>query len=230
VIGVTGATGHLGTVLMEMLDNPYPIGRELPEHAVNAVIHCAAPNYRDPVAVGAFTDFNLDLANYLRAHRISKIIVVGSWWQDAEGNCKDLLYTHLKNQQQQIFRTATHVIPYSIYGDEARPGRGFVPQLVQALNGVRELTGLSEQPRDFIHVNDVARALIAALAAPRGVYAAATWQPISPKELAAQYELTANDYPEYPTAIPCYPHEPVPSWRPLIDLHEHIDSLITAKD
>ena len=226
MIGVTGATGHLGAVLMDMLPNPYPIGRELPEQPLNAIIHCAAPNYRDPVAVGAFTDYNLDLANYIRGYRIPKVVVVGSWWQDAEGGCQDLLYTHLKKQQHQIFRTATHVIPYSIYGDEARPGRGFVPQLLQALNGFRDLTGLSEQPRDFIHVNDVARALIAALAAPRGVYAAATWHPISPKDLAAHYGLAANEYPEHPTAIPLYPHDPVPSWRPIIDLYEHIQSRI----
>jgi nucleoside-diphosphate-sugar epimerase len=227
VIGVTGASGHLGGAILDLLPDSYPIGRNLPEQPLNGIIHCAAPNYRDEVAVGAFTDFALNLNNYARTYGISNVVVVGSWWQYAKGTCTTLLYTHLKNMQTRLFRQAAHVIPYSIYGDEPRQGRGFIPQMIQAINTGQPLQGLSAQPRDFIHVTDVARACIAALAAPRGIYLAGTRSPESPRCIATRYGVTAPDYAETPSALPAYPFPNVPSWEPLTHLDEHIRSRLT---
>lgn len=226
MIGVTGASGHLGQALLDLLPDPYPIGRNMPEEPLTGLIHAAAPDYRDNEAVVKFHDFNIQLHEYLTHTRLRRVVIVGSWWQHAEGNCKDLLYTQMKQHQQRLF-TATHVLPYSIYGDEPRPGRGFIPQLIEAIRGNIELQGLSDQPRDFIHVTDVARACIIALDAPRGTYTAATGHTSTPREIAAHYRVGGPTYNEYPTAIPRHLARPVPAWESLIDLHEHIRTAIS---
>ncbi len=227
MIGVTGASGHLGSAIMGLLPNALPIGRALPESPVNGLIHCAAPNYRDEVAVGEFVDFLMDVRDYVRRYEIRNVVIVGSWWQYAEGNARTLLYTNLKDQQSRLFRRHVHVIPYSIYGDQPRPGRGFIPQLIQAINDGIPLTGLSNEPRDFIHVTDVARACIAALAAPPGTYLAATRTTITPRQIATQYAVTAPDYVEFPSATPDYPFPDVPSWAPQTALDAHIRARLT---
>jgi hypothetical protein len=223
MIGVTGATGHLGQAILEILPDCHPIGRNMPEEPLTGLIHAAAPDYRDEESVVRFHEFNLQLHEYLTRTRLRRVVIVGSWWQHAEGNCQDLLYTQMKDHQQRLF-TGTHVLPYSIYGDEPRPGRGFIPQLIEAIRGNIELQGLSDQPRDFIHVTDVARACIIALDSPRGTYIAGTGTSTSPKEIAARYGITAPPLTEYPTAIPAHLARPVPAWQPLVDLYQHINT------
>lgn len=227
MIGVTGASGHLGSVIVGMLTNPLPIGRIMPEQPVNGLIHCAAPDYRNESAVGEFTDYVMDVRDYVQRYDIRNVVIVGSWWQHAEGNCRTLLYTHLKDMQARLFSNRVHVIPYSIYGDDARPGRGFIPQLIRAMNSGPPLAGLSNEPRDFIHVTDVARACIAALAAPRGTYLAATRNPETPRQIAARYGVTAPDYAEHPSAYPTYGFPDVPSWAPQKALDAHIRAATT---
>ena len=226
MIGVTGASGHLGNALMEMLPDAYPIGYTMPDVPLTGLIHAAAPNYRDNESVVRFHDFNIQVENYVAGSRLRRFVVVGSWWQHAQGNCKELLYTKMKDHQRRMF-SGTHVLPYSIYGDEAREGRGFIPQLIQAIRGETTLVGLSDQPRDFIHVTDVARACIVALDAPRGTYIAGTQQTVTPRQLAAEYGIHADDYEEHPSAIPAYLARPVPAWAPLVNLREHINKMIT---
>lgn len=221
MIGVTGATGHLGQALLDLLPEAYPIGYTMPDIPLTGLIHAAAPNYRDNNAVVKFHDFNILLHDYLSKARVRRIVVVGSWWQHARGSCRDLLYTKMKDHQRRMF-TGTHVLPYSIYGDEARPGRGFIPQLVNSINTGEPLIGLSHELRDFIHVTDVARACIVALDAPRGTYIAATGEPISPRDLAARFGITAPDYAEWPSATPEYLAPQVPAWQPLVSLDAHI--------
>lgn len=221
MIGVTGATGHLGQAIMSLLPDAHPIGRNMPDVPLTGLIHAAAPDYRDDEQVTLFHDFNVQLLGYLEANRLRRIVVVGSWWQHAQGNCKHLLYTQMKDHQQRMF-TGTHVLPYSIYGDEARAGRGFVPQLIAAIRGESQLAGLSNEPRDFIHVSDVARACIVALDAPRGVYIAGTGHVQTPRELAALYGLSGPDYQEWPSAIPAHVARPVPAWQPIVDLDAHV--------
>lgn len=224
MIGITGATGHLGRTLLQMLPESEPIGREIPDRPYEAIIHTAAPDYRDAAAVLHFRTYNRALEDHLRKHRPDVLIVTGSWWQHAIGSCRDLLYTMLKNEQRTVFSEAVHVLPYSIYGDEARQGRGFIPQLVRALRGEITLTGLSDQPRDFIHVTDVALAHIRALDAPRGVYTAATQTPITPREIARAFDLEGDLFEEYPYADPRYLAPPVPEWQPTVDVFQHIES------
>lgn len=226
MIGITGATGHLGSVIMGMLPDAVPFGRTMPDHPVDALIHCAAPDYRNDDAVTGFMNYIDSLRIYVQRYEIRNVVVVGSWWQHAEGNARALRYTMMKDQQARLFGTNTHVIPYSIYGDEARPGRGFIPQLIQTINGGPPLAGLSNEPRDFIHVTDVARACIAALAAPPGIYLAATRNPITPRQIAAQYRVTAPDYVEYPSAVPTYRFPDVPLWSPRTGLGAHISRAI----
>lgn len=225
MIGVTGASGHLGQVLMKMIPDAYPIGRVVPDFPLTGLIHAAAPNHRDATNVIQFDEFNADLHDYLSRFDVTRCVVVGSWWQDADGECRKLLYTALKDNQRKLF-AATHVVPFSIYGDDARTGRGFIPQLIKALRENAPLVGLSDQPRDFIHVTDVARACIAALDIPHGVYLAATFKPVSPRQLAERYGISAPDYVEFPSALPNYNAEPVPGWEPLIDVDDHIKSRI----
>lgn len=223
MIGVTGASGHLGQAILELLPDAYPISRNMPDIPLTGLIHAAAPDYRDDEQVMLFHDFNVRLLDYLETNRLRRVVVVGSWWQHARGDCKQLLYTQMKDHQQRMF-TATHVLPYSIYGNDPRPGRGFVPQLIAAINGTGQLAGLSNEPRDFIHVSDVARACIVALDAPRGLYIAGTGQTDTPRAIAERYGLSGPDYEEWPSAVPAYLARPVPAWRPIVDLHAHIQA------
>jgi hypothetical protein len=195
----------------------------MPDVPLSGLIHAAAPDYRDEDAVVRFHEFNQQIHGYLADSRLRRIVVVGSWWQTATGNCKDLLYTKLKDHQRRMFY-GTHILPYSIYGDGARTGRGFIPQLIDAINGGRQLEGLSDQPRDFIHVTDVARACIIGLDAPRGVYMAGWGKTSSPREIALKYGLKAREWAESPEATPTYLTKPVPAWKPLIKLHDHIQA------
>lgn len=206
---------------MRLIPDAYPIGRSVPDVALSGLIHAAAPNHRNNAEVLAFNAFNDQLVKYIQDSNLSRVVVVGSWWQHADGECRNLLYTQLKDYQRRIFM-ASHVIPYSIYGDEARPGRGFIPQLIDAINNRVVLSGLSNQLRDFIHVTDVARACVAALEAPYGEYAAATHKVVTPRQLAARYDVTAADYVEFPSASPNYRVNSVPNWEPMIDVDEHI--------
>lgn len=226
MIGVTGASGHLGSWVVEMLPDAEPIGREIPDRKFDAIIHTAAPNFRDDNAVIEFRDYNRALEDYLRRYPPDVLVITGSWWQHAEGSCRDLLYTHLKDEQVRIFPEAVHVLPYSIYGEEARSGRGFVPQLILAALGKITLAGLSDKPRDFIHVLDVALAHIRALDAPRGMYTAATRRLITPRDLAGLYGVSAGPLDEYPEADPKYLVPQVPGWEPTVDVFRHISERI----
>lgn len=235
MIAVTGHTGHLGRELMRFLPDALPIGREVPQHVrknVHVLVHAAAPNWRDDHAVAMFDLYNEAIAAFIRRHDIRTVINIGSWWQYAEGDCRDLAYTLQKHRQARLMEwtgaRVVHVIPYSIYGDEARAGRGFIPQLIHAINTNTNVAGLSQQPRDFIHVSDVATAIITAFSATPNTYAAATNITISPRELAKIYGIQAPDYPEHPHAIPRHLHPPVPQWRPHYNVLQHITRSVEA--
>lgn len=231
MIAITGHTGHLGRELTRFLPTAIPIGREIPQDVqkpVHVLIHAAAPNWRDDTAIAMFDLYNEAIAAFIRRHDIRTVINIGSWWQYADGNCRDLPYTLQKHRQARLMEwtgaRVTHIIPYSIYGDEARTGRGFIPQLIYALTTNTALSGLSDQPRDFIHVSDVAAAIITAIEANPGTYSAATGLTISPRELANRYGIDAPDYLEHPHATPRHLHPPVPHWRPRTDVIQHINA------
>lgn len=226
MIGITGATGHLGSTIMRLLPDAQSIGYTIPPRRFDAIIHTAAPNYRNHDDVMTFRTFNRALLEHTRDYPPDTLIVTGSWWQYATGSCQDLTYTMLKNEQQAIFPNAVHLIPFSIYGDEPRPGRGFIPQLINTINTGQPLTGLSNQLRDFIHVTDVARAHIQALEHKRGIYDIATRRTITPADLAGLFNITAPDLDEYPHAYPRYITEPLPGWTASINVIDHINARI----
>lgn len=236
MIAVTGHTGHLGRELMRFLPTAIPLGRDIPQQPVqkpvHVLVHAAAPNWRDNHAVTLFDLYNETVAAYIRRNDIRTVINIGSWWQYAEGDCRDLPYTLQKHRQARLMEwtgaRVTHVIPYSIYGDEPRAGRGFIPQLIDTLAGKSVIAGLSQQRRDFIHVTDVAAAVITAIDATPGTYVAATGFTISPAELAQLHGLTAPEYPEHPHAIPRHLHPSVPKWQPRVDVLQHITQRVGA--
>lgn len=226
MIGITGATGHLGSVITSMLPDAHPIGRTIPPRRFDAIIHTAAPNYRNDDDVMRFRAFNRALLDHIREYPPDALIITGSWWQHATGSCQDLTYTMLKNEQQALFPNAVHLIPFSIYGDEPRPGRGFIPQLIRTITTGQPLAGLSNQLRDFIHVTDVARAHIQALEHDQGIYNIATQRTITPADLAALFNIHGPELDEYPHAYPRYITEPLPGWTPAINVIEHINTRI----
>lgn len=220
ILGVTGATGHLGRHLVPLArtlgHDVVPIGRERPPTGLDAIVHLAAPNHRDQRAIEDFAAFNAAVW----ATRVP-VVNVGSWWQVAGTEAQSLAYTRLKRIQMDTFGTT--VVLYSVYGHESRDGRGFVPQLLDHAQGRRRLAGASRQARDWIHADDAGRALLAALEAPRGVYAACTGSPISPRDLALL--TTGDDLPDYaetPSAWPTYPYPLVPGWQPTVDVRDYV--------
>lgn len=220
ILGVTGASGHLGRHLLPLArvqgHDVRPIGREHPPKGLDAIVHLAAPDHRDARAVEAFAAFNAAVW----AARVP-VVSAGSWWQAAGPEARSLAYTRLKCDQMDTFGTT--VVLYSVFGHEAREGRGFIPQLMDHVQGRARLTAASRQPRDWIHADDAARALLAALGAPRGVYAAYTGSPISPRDLVLL--ATGDDLPDYaesPAAWPTYPYLRVPGWQPQIDVRDYV--------
>ena len=210
---------------MRLSPTAIPIGRTMPTQAVNVLIHAAAPNYRDDEAVHEFAAFNHALKEYVEDTKPLIVINITTWWLYCDEEAATIPYTIMKRDQMNLFPTATHLVPYSIYGNEPIAGRGFIPHLVAHLNNQTTITGLSDQPRDFIHVQDAAQGIRTAMTAPRGTYMLGTGTPISPRHLANQYGVTAGAWDEHPTAYPKYIHPPVPGWRPRTNLYNHIATM-----
>jgi len=221
IVAVTGASGHLGRHLVPYLWERghivTPIGREWDDDLdAEAVIHLAAPDWRDEDAVRDFARFNERIARWAETTG-GRVINTGSWWQYATGDARDLSYSRLKDDQQAMFGTT--LVPFSIYSDRLRDGRGFIPQLVAHVRGEKALQGASRQMRDWIHVADVCAAYRAALRAPEGVYEVATGMQFSPMELVVSLTGTrVGEYVESPNCEPRYHREPVPGWVPRIDI------------
>ena len=70
-----------------------------------------------------------------------------------------------------------------------------------------------------MHVEDVCQAFLVASDAAPGVYDIGTGTTFSPHELALA--LTGSplpDYAEFPNCAPQYVNEPLPNWRPRMDV------------
>jgi len=201
VIGVTGATGMLGkAILAAYPDVTVPIYRTLPEESLPVIIHTATVlpgSGKDPSELDSF---NYSLASYVNKHK-TKIVNVGTCWQILEGSCQEQPYTLMKNRQEVLFPNGVHVYAYNIFG----PGNGFIFNLKQYLAGKIKLPYVHEEPRDFIYVDDVARACMSAVGLEPGRYAIASGKSTLPANLIAQYGINLPVVPDKVTAKLAYP-------------------------
>lgn len=199
MIGVTGASGRLGSILMQRLPDALPIARRVPSDRMSLIIHTATPrDINNPVTIDGF---NLALRQYCNLYK-PRMIVVGSCWQILEGETHDTPYAQMKRRQTALFPEATHVIPYWIYG----PGKGFIYKVAQALAGIGELSTAGIADRDFISVHDVATDIISSTdLETEKCYASCTEAPISPVALARNLGLNPQPVEPHPQTILSYP-------------------------
>lgn len=230
-VAVTGATGHLGRVLVPYLASHghavTVVGRELGSPACDVLVHLAAPNHRDASAVNRFLRYVADIDQWASMTH-TRVVSCGSWWQYAGGEASTRDYARMKATQQSWLGSFGPVlIPFSIYGDETRDGRGFIPQLVAARTGGPPLTEASRQRRSWVHVVDVARAFEQALAYPkRGAFELAGDRELSPSALALACGLSLPEYQDDPSALIEHRHPRLPGWHPTVDVLDHVRSLI----
>ncbi len=230
-VAVTGASGHLGRVLVPYLWERghivVPIGRDFPaEVEADAVIHVAAPDYKDNDAVRAFAPFNEAVARWAEVTG-GRVVNVGSWWQYAAGAAPHLRYSQMKADQSRMFPLT--VVPFSIYATSTREGRGFIPQLLAHVRGSGTVSAASREPRDWIHARDVCDTLRAALRAPDGIYEAGTGSHYSAAELLRA--MTGETVPEridVPSCSPVHRHSPVPGWVPRGDVLGYLSRSVGA--
>lgn len=231
VVAVTGASGHLGRVLVPYLWERghivAPVGREIaPDLDADVLIHCAAPDYRDLEAVRAFAPFNEAVARWAEVTG-GRVINVGSWWQYAAGDAPHLRYSQMKADQARMFPVT--VVPFSVYATSAREGRGFIPQLLAHVRGSGTVSAASREPRDWIHARDVCDALRAALRAPDGIYEASTGSHYSAAELLrAMTGETVPAWIDVPSCSPVHRHPQVPGWAPRIDVLGYLSRALGA--
>lgn len=220
-IAVTGASGHLGRVLVPYLWERghvvAPVGRLIsPDLDADVLIHAAAPDWRDEDAVRAFAPFNEEVARWAEVTG-GRVISIGSWWQYAKGDAAALSYSALKRDQAEMF--ACTVVPFSIYGTAARDGRGFIPQLLAHCRDRQTVTAASTERRDWLHVRDLCDALRAVLRAPDGIYEASTGMQYSAAELLrAMTGQRVPVWPDVPSCSPVYRHPHVPGWTARTDV------------
>lgn len=214
MIGVTGATGRLGQAIAE-LTPIIPIGRTMPTERIPVIIHAATIRGRSQADADDFQHFNTALTDYCDKHD-PLVVNIGSCWQILPGTCREQPYTRLKNAQESMLPQARHVIPYWIYG----PQKGFIHDLKTHLQGGTPLTHAGTEPRDFIHVHDVARAALTAASLPPGRYAVATGQPLNPHELATGYGIHLTIREDPITATLAYPLPFI--GRPTITVHDYL--------
>ena len=216
MIGLTGASGRLGQAILRIRPDLIPIGRWVPTDRLDAVIHAATARGRTQEDADDFHRFNTEVAAYAARHDCT-VVNIGSCWQILNGTCREQPYTRMKDTQEALLPEAVHLIPYWIYG----PQRGYIHDLVAHLRGGPLLAHAGTEPRDFIHVSDVARAALLALHMPPGRYAAASLQPVNPHRLAHSHGLHLPIREDPVTATLDYPLATL--GRSRISLHEYVN-------
>lgn len=220
-VAITGASGALGKALMRKFPDAIPVGHTMLEEPVDLLIHAACPNWRDERAVEEFHRFNLAVKQYTITHR-PEMVSVGSWWQVADGICQHLSYTRMKDRQQSMFPEARHVIAYSIFG----PDKGFGLDVANHVSGARRMRTIGNAWRDFIHVDDVADAVVAAASLAPGVYAACSQEPVRVSAVLASFGIQLPHAEMPPQAELRYPVENIAPVT--VHLSDFIAHLIAA--
>jgi nucleoside-diphosphate-sugar epimerase len=226
-VAITGATGHLGQAMVRYLMrrniDVYLVGHRVTDFMrADVVFHLAAPDHRNESDCATFTYFNEDLIRWSEKHSVP-VINTATWWQHAGFESELLFYTRVKTAQQAIFAGHTTLTLFSIYGESARSGRGFVPQLIEHLAGRGTLRAASLEPRDWVHMDDVCRAFMAALDAPADVYDVATYLQLSPMKLAQVFtDEPLEVWTDEPSALCHYPNNRLPGWRAEIAVTQYI--------
>jgi nucleoside-diphosphate-sugar epimerase len=230
-IGVTGASGHLGKRLVPAFRSlgldVKEIGRHIQDPLdIELLVHLAAPRQLDQKAVSDFQRFNIKLLNLKRKYGFA-ICGAGSLWQLGSGVSKNLPYSHLKDWQQQELHDCTLIL-YSVYSDELRQTRGFIPLLVDSLRTGKRINSASSEKRDWVHVEDVIAAFAKVVSNPiSGTYEIRTGRTISPAELVEFF--TGTKPSEFNQTVP-YQLEPtyptLPSWQAKIEVIPWIESQI----
>lgn len=216
MIGLTGATGRLGQAILKQT-NALPFGRTIPNSKVSVLIHAAAPPPTGTTAT--FSTYNLAIRQYCNRHK-PRIINIGSCWQILQGTCQDTDYTKVKRRQADLFAEATHVIPYWVFGG----GRGFISDITTAIQRGTSIPAAGEQPRDFIHVDDVATDVLNAIDLPAGhTIASCTTIPTRPVDILLHLGWEPNINEPQPTATLRYPHPTIsqPTRNVYQYIHDH---------
>lgn len=199
-VAVTGASGALGKALMRKFPGAIAVGHTMLSEPVDLLIHAACPDWRDERSITDFSRFNLAVRQYVTRH--SPIMVnVGSWWQVAEGTCRNLAYTRLKDHQQALFPEARHVLAYSIFG----PDKGFGLDVADHIAGRRPMQTVGTAWRDFIHVDDVADAIEWSVGLKPGVYAACSQEPVRVSAVLESFGIRLPKQERPPEADLRYP-------------------------
>jgi nucleoside-diphosphate-sugar epimerase len=234
-VAITGATGHLGHAMVGYLSrlnvDVFLVGHRISDlMRADVVFHLAAPDHRDHDAIAAFTSFNEDLRTWSDKHSVP-VINTATWWQHAGEQAQALDYTRLKAAQQQLFSDHTTLTLYSVYGESARSARGFIPQLIGHLTGSHKVTAASIEQRDWIHMQDVCRAFLAAQHAPVGVFDVATYLKLSPMALAMIFtDEPMATWPDEPSAHCYYPNSRLPGWRAEIAVTQYIAEALRQEE
>lgn len=235
ILAMTGATGYLGTTMFNYFKDRgyyvYPVGHSIKkdlEYGVRPdfVIHLAAPNHRNELAMFRFrNEFLEPLTVWTREHNIP-VVSAGTWWQRGSEQAKSMTYTKIKDWQEHNLDACT-LLPYSIYQDNERE-RGFIPQLIKHIKGVKPLVSCNSQPRDWIHALDVCSAFeLAILQEAEGRFDVGTGKQYSPAELTKIFTGdTLPEHGEFPNTVPPTELTWLPHWEPRVDVLEHIKERI----
>lgn len=220
-VGITGASGQLGQALMRRFPHAIPIAHRMPSERVGLLIHAACPVWNDEHSVMEFDRFNLAVRQYVNTYK-PKMVNVGSWWQYAEGDCRDLSYTRLKDRQRDMFPEAAHLVAYSIYGEQ----KGFVKAVIDHITGGPRLESVGTQWRDFIHADDVAVA-VEVTAGLTGTWAACTREPVRTDALLRSFGVDLPIVEQSPTARLAYKHAVISTGPNRV--HEFMAQTIAAR-
>ena len=180
---ITGATGFVGSSLVERWEHNHEVGcyqrgesvgAALTAFAPNAIVNCAAEIYDPALMFAANVELLRDVLEYALAHPAVKVVHLGSsseygpscqataetfplrpvdMYQATKGAATLLCQGYARHHGLDVCIAR----PYSVYGPNERSHRLF-PRLVRAFCDGEAMT-LFEGFHDFIHMDDFGRGI-----------------------------------------------------------------------